>query len=48
MIYTLVNGLTRKERRDLEEPEDLSQLSPLYDREELAEMAEFLGVQVVI
>ena len=40
--------LTAKERRDLEEPAEPGQLSPLWDQEEMDECGAALGVVPVI
>lgn len=47
MSNLFINGLTARQRRDLEEPDDPAQLSPLWDHEELTELGQALGIAPV-
>ena len=44
MPKPLINNLTTKERRDLEDPDPDIQDSPLWDTEEIEEAASALGI----
>ena len=48
MPRALINGLSTKERRDLQEPDEPAQLSPLWDQEELKELGDMMKVSPVI
>ena len=48
MPRQLVNGLTTKERRDLAEPDEPAQPSPLFDMEELEELRQMMNATPVI